>query len=182
MSVHKTRAAMLTIVLLSIWTSPAAAHDGVDVFPILSGKVSLAVSAGLAGLTLGIIWQRVGSYLSWLHYGLIGLVIITAVVHLIEGTAEFILLLNGLGYLALLGALFLPVDFLTPYRQTLKWGLLGYTLLTFVLYFVTHFSKLATNSSFDYSALIIKAVEMIIILILLVALNTGKNLPSVMAS
>jgi hypothetical protein len=43
-------------------------------------------------------------------------------------------ILNGLGYLALLAALYLPIPQLTPYRRIVRWLLIGYAALTFVLW------------------------------------------------
>lgn len=44
--------------------------------------------------------------------------------------------LNGLGYLALLGAYFLPVPFLQQKHKLAWWALLGYTILTFILWVI----------------------------------------------
>jgi len=44
--------------------------------------------------------------------------------------------LNGLGYLALLGAYFLPIPFFQQKHNLAWWGFLGYTALTFVLWII----------------------------------------------
>jgi hypothetical protein len=44
--------------------------------------------------------------------------------------------LNGLGYLVLLGAYFLPIPFLQQRHKLVWWALLGYTVLTFVLWII----------------------------------------------
>ena len=41
-------------------------------------------------------------------------------------------LLNGLGYLALLAALTLPIPQLSGYRHLLRWGLLGFAVVTVI--------------------------------------------------
>ena len=43
-------------------------------------------------------------------------------------------ILNGLGYLALLAALMLPIPQLSGYRPLLRWGLLGFAALTVVVW------------------------------------------------
>jgi hypothetical protein len=43
-------------------------------------------------------------------------------------------ILNGLGYLGLLGALYLPIPVLAGRRRMVRWALIGYTLLTIVLW------------------------------------------------
>lgn len=77
--------------------------------------------------------------LSLRHYGIILATLATALLHLSlffeAGFNKFDpIVLNGLGYLALLGAYFLPIAFFQQ-RHTLAWRLLlGYTILTFVLW------------------------------------------------
>lgn len=43
--------------------------------------------------------------------------------------------MNGLGYLGLLGALFLPIPIIKDVRFVWRWLLIGYTALTIVMYF-----------------------------------------------
>lgn len=59
----------------------------------------------------------------------------TATIHLYLGLSGFpLFVLNGLGYLALVAALYLPVPQLAPYHSTVRWVLIGYTALTIVLW------------------------------------------------
>lgn len=46
------------------------------------------------------------------------------------------IVLNGLGYLGLLGAYFLPIPFFQQKHKLVWWGLFGYTILTFVLWLI----------------------------------------------
>ena len=72
------------------------------------------------------------------HYGIIISTLATAYLHLslypIMGVDPIVL--NGLGYLALLGAYFLPISFFQQRRNLVWWGFLGYTALTFVLWVI----------------------------------------------
>lgn len=72
------------------------------------------------------------------QYGIIISTLATAYLHLslypILGVDPIVL--NGLGYLALLGAYFLPVAFLQRNHRLMWWVLTGYTALTFVLWVV----------------------------------------------
>lgn len=43
-------------------------------------------------------------------------------------------ILNGLGYLTLLAALYLPIPRLAPYRRVVRWTLIGYATLTILLW------------------------------------------------
>ena len=74
-----------------------------------------------------------------LQYGIIALGIATGLIHLFAlgiPSGEILFILNGLGYLALVAAVYLPLKFLAGYRSLARWVLIAYTALTLVLYFV----------------------------------------------
>jgi hypothetical protein len=67
----------------------------------------------------------------------IGIVVLTlgvALIHLSLNFPDPGFILNGLGYLALLAALYMPVRRLTRYRNVVRWILIGYTALTIFLW------------------------------------------------
>ena len=74
--------------------------------------------------------------------GIVGLTVATAVIHIIlailsrdDSLFLVLFLLNGIGYLALVAGLyFLPQ--LASQRSMIRWALLGFTAVTFILYFV----------------------------------------------
>jgi hypothetical protein len=66
--------------------------------------------------------------------GIIVLTIGTAVTHMSLLFPDVMFLLNGIGYLALLGALYLPIPRLMPYRRLIRRALIGYAILTIVLW------------------------------------------------
>ena len=71
----------------------------------------------------------------WLiRAGIIVLTVTTALTHISLLFPDPVFILNGLGYLALLGALYLPIPLLVPYRRQIRWLLIGYTLLTIGLW------------------------------------------------
>jgi hypothetical protein len=78
--------------------------------------------------------NQVRAQLDPLQVGIILLTLITAVIHLSLVFPSVLFILNGLGYLALLGALFLPIPQLMGYRALARWALVGYTALTIVLW------------------------------------------------
>jgi hypothetical protein len=78
--------------------------------------------------------NQVRAELDPLQVGIILLTLITAVIHLSLVFPSILFILNGLGYLALLGALFLPIPQLTGYRALVRWALVGYAALTIVLW------------------------------------------------
>ncbi|MEW5940364.1 MAG: hypothetical protein AB1750_11915 [Chloroflexota bacterium] len=99
--------------------------------------------------------------LSFKHYGIILATLATAFLHLslYSKLGADPIVLNGLGYLGLLGAYFLPIPFFQGRRKLVWRSLLGYTALTFVLWIVMgekHFVA-GTSSAVGYYA---KAAEL----------------------
>ncbi len=78
------------------------------------------------------------------HYVMILLVIGTALLHfgaaldrqLFPDGPDPLFLLNGLGYLGLLGAYFLPIPFFQQRHKLVWWALFGYIILTIVAWLV----------------------------------------------
>ena len=102
------------------------------------------------------------------HYGIILFGLATAFLHLFLFSQLGFdpIVLNGLGYLALLGAYFLPIPFFQERHKLVWWALLGYTVLTFVLWIFLgekDFSK-SISSMVGYYA---KAAEIFLIAFLL---------------
>ena len=102
------------------------------------------------------------------HYGIILFGLATALLHLsLFSQMRFDpIVLNGLGYLALLGAYFLPIPFLQERRNLVWWALLGYTVLTFVLWIILGDKNFVpgTSSAIGYYA---KGAELFLIAFLL---------------
>lgn len=69
------------------------------------------------------------------HYGIILFAVATAVLH-IGLFPDIMFTLNGVGYLALLAAYFLPVPFLQERRNLVWWAFVGYTTLTIILWVI----------------------------------------------
>jgi hypothetical protein len=72
------------------------------------------------------------------HYGIILFGLATAFLHLSLFSQMGLdpIVLNGLGYLALLGAYFLPISFFQERRNLVWWALMVYTVLTFILWVI----------------------------------------------
>jgi hypothetical protein len=69
-----------------------------------------------------------------LRAGIVLLTLGTALIHLQLAFPDPVFILNGLGYLTLLAALYLPVPRLARYRSVVRWVLIGYTALTIFLW------------------------------------------------
>ena len=67
------------------------------------------------------------------QYGIIISNIATAILH-VSLYPDIMFTLNGLGYLGLLGAYFLPIPYFQQKHKLIWWGLVGYTALTIVLW------------------------------------------------
>ena len=102
------------------------------------------------------------------HYGIILFGLATALLHLslFSQMGFDPIVLNGLGYLALLGAYFLPIPFFQERRNLVWWALMGYTVLTFVLWIILGDKNFVpgTSSAIGYYA---KAAELFLISFLL---------------
>lgn len=100
------------------------------------------------------------------QYAIIALTIITAAIHLILGFPQLpgffgiIFLLNAVGYVALVVALYF-IPGLAPQRSLIRWALLAYTAVTFILYFVFNWPDI-----WGPLGLIDKAVELVLIILL----------------
>jgi hypothetical protein len=89
--------------------------------------------------------ENKATHLQARHYAIIVFGLITAFMHLAaafdrqlfpSGVPDPLFLLNGLGYLGLLGAYFLPISFFQS-RHRLVWSVLfGYVILTIVAWIV----------------------------------------------
>ena len=96
-----------------------------------------------------------------IRLGIIFLTVATAIVHLYLGFQGLpLFVLNGLGYLALLAALYLPIPQLVPYQSAVRWVLIGYTVLTIVLWL------LITGGASNATGYIDKVVEVLLIVLL----------------
>lgn len=106
---------------------------------------------------------------SVLRLGGIVLTLTTAIIHLYLGSLVFpLFVLNGLGYLALLAALYLPIPQLTPYRRTTRWVLVGYTALTIILWLVITGGASTTIGYID------KIVEVLLIILLVAQARASR--------
>jgi hypothetical protein len=98
------------------------------------------------------------------QYGIILFTLATAFLHLslfpILGLDP--IFLNGFGYLALLGAYFLPISFLQQNHKLVWWALFGYTILTIILWIILGNKDFSadTSSMIGYYA---KAAEVILL-------------------
>ena len=96
------------------------------------------------------------------RYAIVALTVITALIHLALSFNPFnpLFILNGVGYLVLIVALYF-IPQLAGQRALIRWVLLAYTAVTFVLYFVFNWPDIwGPVGLFD------KAVELVLMILL----------------
>lgn len=95
------------------------------------------------------------------HYGIILFTLATAFLHIVL-YPDIMFTLNGLGYLGLLGAYFLPISFFQQRHNLVWWALVGYTALTIILWVIMGDKTFVagTSSATGYYA---KAAEVILL-------------------
>lgn len=97
---------------------------------------------------------------------IIVLTVATAMIHLRQAflfpTPDPLFILNGLGYLGLLAALYLPIPQLSGYKKIIRFALIGFTALTFALFFII------TGGVGTAIAYIDKAIEAALIVMLVI--------------
>jgi hypothetical protein len=102
--------------------------------------------------------------LSGKHYGILLTGLATAILHVIlfSKLGPDPIVLNGLGFLALLGAYFLPIPFLQERHKLVWWILVGYTILTIILWVIMGDKNFVagTSSATGYYA---KAAEVLLL-------------------
>jgi len=101
--------------------------------------------------------------LSFKQIGIIVSNLATAFLHLslLPSMGPDPIALNGLGYLGLLGAYFMPMPMLQQNHKMVWWGMFGYTALTIVLWVIMGDKNFVagTNSAVGYYA---KAAEVLL--------------------
>ena len=102
-----------------------------------------------------------------LRVGIIVLTLATALIHLQLAFPDPAFILNGLGYLALLAGLSLPLPQLARRRNAVRWTLIGYAALTILLWIL-----FGERTPVGYTA---KTFEVALILLLLVDASRSRS-------
>jgi hypothetical protein len=91
--------------------------------------------------------------------GVVLLTLFAAAVHLSLLFPDVAFILNGLGYLTLLAALYLPIPRLVPYRRVVRLTMIGYATLTILLWVaIGERNLLGYSTTADEVALVILLV------------------------
>ena len=98
-----------------------------------------------------------------LQIAIILLVAATAVIHLQRGIQYNMpmFIANGLGYIALVAALYAPLAFLAPYRKWVRWALIAFTAVTII-------GWLAIGDKGEMIGWATKAIEVALIVLLFI--------------
>ncbi len=108
-----------------------------------------------------------------LQIGIIVLTIVTALVHLFLGISfrDMLFILNGVGYLGLLGLLYLPIPMVAPYHGVVRWVLILFAAITIVAWF---FIGLHSAGLLAYTT---KVIEIGLIVLLFMEWRQQHNVP-----
>lgn len=114
------------------------------------------------------------SHIGALQVGIMLLTVFTAGIHLYlssepDEDLRLWFLLNGLGYLGLVAALYLPQ--VAQFRHLVRLTLIAYTALTIVMWIL-----LADHSSLDPLDAVTKAAEIVLIVLLLIEERTQQRI------
>ena len=102
-----------------------------------------------------------------LRAGIIVLTLGAALIHFSLAFPDPGFILNALGYLTLLAALYLPVPQVARYRSVVRWVLIGYAALTISLWIL-----FGERIPIGYTA---KAIEVVLIVLLLLEARRSRS-------
>ena len=160
---------ILTVILSLLIILPVAAHgDEESAATTFSDGTILTISL-IAAVVVGVAFMALPAIkLRPIQIAIAALVVMSAIVHLMAGADAPLLLVNGLGYVAILAALYLlPVKLFKDLRVPLYWLLIAYTVITIISFFVIHPWGMA-DGSLDWLGLVTKAAEVVLIALVLV--------------
>lgn len=147
---------LLLTVLALLTTQTAFAHVHRDYYEPL--VIVTLVSSSVIGTM--IFWVILARNRGWSKREEMTMILLAmaAFVHLYIGIdSEWLLLLNGAGYLVLTLLLYLPIEAIAPYRGYLLALTLGYTAVTFVGYYALHGVNLGLL--WDWTGVFTKLIE-----------------------
>jgi hypothetical protein len=104
------------------------------------------------------------SRLTAVQTGIILATLATALIHISLLFPDVLFILNGLGYLALLGAYFMPVDLARRYHNLIRWAYIGFASVT-ILAWIAIGDKSWPEGWLGY---LTKLIEVVLIVLLLV--------------
>lgn len=114
------------------------------------------------------------SRISAVQIGIILTTVAAALIHFSLLFPDVLFILNGLGYLTLLAAYFLPIDLARKYHNLIRWLFIAFTLVT-ILAWIVMGDKSWPAGSLGY---LTKIIEVILIVLLLIDKQPGQNLQS----
>lgn len=135
----------------------------IDIIRNISTNQLIVLGAGIviACIFVGIIWFLAGKQMPAMLVLATVLTVYTGIIHLVVGgTGDWLLVANGAGFCAIAILRGLPIIRLSTFNKIVTAGLLVYTIITFIGYFLTH-------NSYDIYGIVTKLIEVMLIAILL---------------
>lgn len=143
-------------------------HD--EPFSITS-LTPLFAGIGVGAVVSGVAHNRFRNALDGKHLAVIALTCITGTLHLLLGLrGDTLLLLNGIGFFALLALLYAPIGLSPQVKNITRMVLIAYTVVTIAGYIYLH-----TIEQYDALAILTKAVEVALVVILALQIKEVNN-------
>ncbi|MCJ7535333.1 MAG: hypothetical protein WA997_17960 [Anaerolineales bacterium] len=114
------------------------------------------------------------SRMSAVQIGIILTTVTAALIHFSLLFPDVLFILNGLGYLTLLAAYFLPFNLARKYHNLIRWVFIAFALVT-ILAWIVMGDKSWPAGSLGY---LTKIIEVVLIVLLLIDKQPGQNLQS----
>ena len=111
------------------------------------------------------------SRMSAVQIGIILTTFAAALIHFSLLFPDVLFILNGLGYLTLLAAYFLPIDLARENHNLIRWLFIAFTLVTIVAWIVMG-DKSWPAGSLGY---LTKVIEVVLVILLLVDRQSGQT-------
>lgn len=145
--------------------------DHNDTASTWASLIPLVAGIGVATIASGTSWGLFKHELTNTQLGIMALALVTGTLHLMLGlSGDWLLLLNGIGYLGLLGLLLLPIGLPRGLKKLLRIGLMIYTIITIAGYFYLH-----SPAQFDTLAIVSKLVEVVLVIVLAMRIAEVQN-------
>lgn len=162
---------MIIFAILLLFTVSVYAHGDedhssqsiIDIIRNISTNQLIVLGTGIVAACIfaGIIWFLAGKQMPAMLILATVLTVYTGIIHLVVGrTGDWLLVANGAGFCAIAVLRGLPIIRLSTFNKKVTAGLLVYTIITFIGYFLTH-------TSYDIYGIAAKLTEVILFVILL---------------
>ena len=146
--------------------------EDVAELPFDQSLIYVVIAVVAAGMATGGAYAKFRDSYPVMEYAIVATIAITAFIHLFVGLeGDLLLILNGLGYIALASVRFLPQLQQKMPLNILNGATIIYTIITIIGYFVVH-------GGVETVGLITKAIELALIALIFVNIRQSQANPA----